>query len=61
MRWAMGQEPGHTFVLVNGKGRILWLRDYGAPDHGGLMYVKPSDIYQQVSPFLSPGPGDDQD
>jgi peroxiredoxin len=27
MRWAVGAEPGHTFVLVDEQGRIRWLRD----------------------------------
>src|SRR5438874_12964434 len=40
MRWGMsGQMPGHTFVLVGPDGRVAWIRDYGAPEHGGLMYV----------------------
>jgi peroxiredoxin len=56
MRWAVGAEPGHTFVLVDGQGRIRWLRDYGAPENGGLMYVEPKDIYRVISPFIS-GPG----
>ncbi len=41
MRWQMPTtgEPGHTFVLVDTDGRVLWVRDYGAPENGGLMYV----------------------
>lgn len=61
MRWAMGEEPGHTFVLVDGKGTIRWLRDYGAPDHGGLMYVEPGDIYRQIASFLSRNIGGHQE
>lgn len=53
MRWAVGAEPGHTFVLVDEEDRIRWLRDYGAPENGGLMYVEPSDIYRAISPFVS--------
>jgi peroxiredoxin len=53
MRWAVGAEPGHTFVLVDEQGRIRWLRDYGAPENGGLMYVEPKDIYTVISPFIS--------
>jgi hypothetical protein len=44
MRWAMGTEPGHTFVLVDTKGRVAWVRDYGGPEHGGPMYVSPNDL-----------------
>ena len=46
MRWGMGggTMPGHTFVLVDRTGRISWIRDYGAPEHGGLMYVTPKDL-----------------
>src|SRR2546427_4595180 len=45
MRWGMPSgEPGHTFVLVGSEGRITWIRDYGAPQHGGLMYVSPKDL-----------------
>jgi peroxiredoxin len=53
MRWAVGAEPGLTFVLIDEGGHIRWLRDYGAPENGGLMYVEPKDIYQAVSSFVS--------
>jgi peroxiredoxin len=53
MRWAMGSEPGHTFVLVDRDGRIRWIRDYGAPANGGLMYVPPEDLIPQISSRLS--------
>lgn len=53
MRWAMGSEPGHTFVLVGKDGRVLWLKDYGAPQHGGLMYVAPGKIANEVANHLS--------
>lgn len=45
-------EPGHTFVLVDERGRIAWLRDYGARENGGLMYVPPSDILQEIEPLV---------
>jgi hypothetical protein len=32
-------EPGHTFVLVGKDGTVRWIRDYGAPENGGFMYV----------------------
>ncbi|BDG61184.1 hypothetical protein caldi_22740 [Caldinitratiruptor microaerophilus] len=37
MRWAVGNEPGHPFVLVDASGQVRWLRDYDAPENGGLM------------------------
>jgi len=51
--WLMGTgEPGHTFFLVGGDGRIAWLRDYGALQNGGLMYVAPDEIASQVEQEL---------
>jgi hypothetical protein len=45
LRWAMPSgEPGHTFVLIDRDGVIRWIRDYGAPENGGLMYVDPDEI-----------------
>lgn len=35
MKWqAATGEPGHTFVLVDEAGKIAWVKDYGAPEHG---------------------------
>ncbi len=48
MRWAMGSEPGHTFVLVDEKGEVAWIKDYGAPENGGLMYVQPDDLVSEL-------------
>ena len=53
MRWRMGNEPGHTFVLVDPDGRVTWIRDYGAPEHGGVMYVESSDLTSQVARHLN--------
>lgn len=54
MRWQMGTgEPGHTFVLVDAEGRIAWIRDYGAPEHGGMMYVPPRDLLPQIMESLA--------
>ena len=48
-RWAMASgEPGHTFVLVGGDGRVRWIRDYGAPENGGLMYVEVEELVAEV-------------
>jgi peroxiredoxin len=49
MRWAAATgEPGHTFVLVDEAGQVAWLQDYGAPEHGGIMYVLPREIVRIV-------------
>jgi len=45
-------EPGHTFFLVGRDGKIAWLRDYGAPEHGGAMYVAPDQLVSQVAEEL---------
>src|SRR4051794_1100976 len=53
MRWAMPSgEPGHTFVLVGMDGRVSWIRDYGAAEHGGLMYVLPKELIEQITPHI---------
>jgi peroxiredoxin len=51
--WMMASEPGHTFFLVGGDGTIAWLRDYGAPEHGGAMYVPPDEIASQLEERLT--------
>jgi peroxiredoxin len=51
--WMMAGEPGHTFFLVGGDGTISWLRDYGAPEHGGAMYVPPEEIAPQLEEHLT--------
>jgi peroxiredoxin len=48
MKWAVGAEPGHTFVLVDESGKVAWLRDYGAPENGGLMYVEPIELVAEL-------------
>ncbi len=56
MQWAMPSgEPGHTFVLVGEDGRIRWIRDYGAPENGGLMYVVPKVLLEELEPALRSG------
>ena len=52
MRWAVGSEPGHTFVLVDESGEIAWLQDYGALENGGIMYVLPHEVVKQVQEHL---------
>lgn len=53
LQWVVGTgEPGHTFVLVDGEGKIAWVRDYGAPENGGTMYVPVGDLIQQIAAAL---------
>ena len=48
MQWAVGGEPGHTFVLVDESGVVAWRQDYGAMEYGGFMYVLPHEVLRQV-------------
>lgn len=53
MQWQAGSgEPGHTFVLVDASGKIAWIRDYGAPENGGLMWVLPSALVAELEKQL---------
>jgi len=53
LQWAVGTgEPGHTFILVGKDGTIAWIRDYGAPENGGLMYVPVSELSEQIEASL---------
>ena len=55
MRWMMPTgEPGHTFVLVDRDGRVAWVKDYGAPEHGGVMYVAPPELVSEIKSVLQP-------
>lgn len=52
--WMMAtNEPGHTFFLVGPDGRLAWVRDYGAPENGGLMYVSPKELVREIEDHLS--------
>ena len=52
--WMMAtNEPGHTFFLVGADGTVAWVRDYGAMEHGGLMYVDPGKIASQIKEALA--------
>ncbi len=51
--WMMPtNEPGHTFVLVGKDGRVIWVRDYGAMEHGGAMYVPVPALVAQLGKHL---------
>jgi peroxiredoxin len=53
MQWqAATGEPGHTFVLVDEAGEIAWVKDYGAPEHGGVMWVDPDELMAELEPHL---------
>lgn len=50
--WMMADEPGHTFILVDETGKVAWVRDYGAMENGGLMYVTPEELVPLVQRHL---------
>ncbi len=53
LRWAVGTgEPGHTFVLVDEEGEVDWIRDYGAPENGGVMYVPVAELVEKIQSHL---------
>ena len=53
MRWqAPTGEPGHTFILVNASGTVAWVKDYGAPENGGYMYVVPDAFVRELQQHL---------
>lgn len=54
LQWAVGTgEPGHTFILINTDGKIAWIRDYGAPENGGTMYVPIPELVEQIKENLN--------
>jgi peroxiredoxin len=53
MRWqAPTGEPGHTFVLIDESGTVAWVRDYGALENGGYMYVVPDQFVRELQEHL---------
>ena len=55
LQWAIDNgEPSHTFVLVDGEGKIVWIKDYGAPDNPNrTMYVEVSELIQYTESALN--------
>ena len=52
--WMMStNEPGHTFFLVGADGKVDWVKDYGAMEHGGVMYVKPAELDSRLKDVLA--------
>ena len=53
MRWAAATgEPGHTFILIDESGIVAWVKDYGALENGGIMYVVPDELVQELKARL---------
>jgi len=51
LQWAVATgEPGHTFILVDERGKIAWIRDYGVIESS--MYADPVEIATQVRESL---------
>ena len=46
-----GKAPAfaHHSLLVGADGKIKWIRDYGAPQNGGVMYVPVPELTAQVA------------
>jgi hypothetical protein len=45
-----GAKPGHTFILVNKAGQMIWRWDWIG--HGKPMYMEIDDLYGEVSKWL---------
>jgi peroxiredoxin len=53
LQWAVATgEPGHTFVLVDRNGEVVWVQDYGAPENRGVMDVETFEIAAEVAKAL---------
>lgn len=55
LKWAMANgEPSHTFILVDGNGKIVWIKDYGAPDNPDrTMYVDVPELVRYVRQHIN--------
>ena len=50
LQWAVGSgEPGHTFVLVDDAGKVVWIQDYGHPSNRGVMYVPIEELVREIN------------
>jgi len=50
LQWVVASgEPGHTFVLLNEAGKVVWIRDYVALENGGVMYVDIPELVIRMS------------
>jgi peroxiredoxin len=55
LQWAVASgEPGHTFVLVDEAGLVVWIQDYGAPENRGVMYVPVEELVEEIKNHLDP-------
>ena len=53
-----GIRPGHTFVLVDKEGQMIWRVDWlGSEMAGGVMYMDVDDVYDAVSHRLQEAGG----
>ncbi len=53
LQWAAASgEPGHTFVLVDQTGQVVWIQDYGAPENRGVMYVPVEELVREIKIHL---------
>ena len=53
LQWAVASgEPGHTFVLVDENGKVVWIQDYGAPENRGVMYVPVDELVMEIKNHL---------
>ena len=53
LKWAVASgEPGHTFVLVDETGKVVWIQDYGAPENRGVMYVPVDELVLEIKNHL---------
>jgi peroxiredoxin len=49
LQWAVASgEPGHTFVLVDEIGKVVWIQDYGALENRGVMYVPVEELVREI-------------
>lgn len=54
LQWAVASgEPGHTFVLVDKNGKVVWIRDYGDPKNDGVMYVDVAELNNHIQENLN--------